>query len=96
MTVSSGNISQFIVRKNIWTRVEIEFRVTKSTPESEALALQGFISKVSCMLKEDLQATGSFEVFLSFFHGISLEYKVLKHTHTHIYIHIHNFKHFQE
>lgn len=71
-----------MVGKNIWSRVEIELRVTKSTPESKALALQGFSSKFSYILKKDLQTTGSFE---SFFCGISLEYKVLKNTHTYIY-----------
>lgn len=72
--------------KNVFSRIGTELKVTKRTPESEALALQGFSSKISYILKEDLQATGSFEVFLSLFCGISLEYKVLRtHTHTHIY-----------
>jgi len=83
-----------MVGKNIWSRVEIELRVTKSTPESEAFTCQGFSSKISCVLKEDLHATGSFEVFLSFFCVISLEYKVLKYMHAHTYIH--NFKHLQD
>lgn len=53
-----------MVGTNIWSRAETELRGTNSTPESEDLALQGFSSKVSHILKEDLQATGSFGVFL--------------------------------
>lgn len=64
MTAYSGNISQFVVGKNIWSRVEIELRVAKSTPECETLSLQALHSKVSYIFKEDFHGSGSFAAFL--------------------------------
>lgn len=81
MTAYSGNISQFMVGKNIWSRVEIELRVTKSTPECETLPLQAFYSKVSYIEKRTFMVLAVLRRSCNF----SMEYHwntVLKYTHT--------------